>query len=218
MDEKLRIIDLLSSKSVVFWDFDGVIKESIDIKTDAFVELFHEYGIEILRKIKEHHLSNGGMSRFEKIPIYLKWIGVEPTEQIIKDYCQKFNSTVVLNVINSKWVDGALDFIVSNKYNQLFYIVSATPDLEIKYIIEKLGIADSFVKIFGAPIKKTNAIFEIIKTVGKDKSEFIMIGDALSDFEAASNNDISFLFRKHDTNSFIFKNYIGPTISNFIGL
>jgi len=218
MDAKLKIADLLLSKSVIFWDFDGVIKESIDIKTEAFVELFHEYGIEISRMVKEHHMSNGGMSRFEKIPIYLNWIGVKPTEQILEYYCNKYSSTVVFKVINSNWVEGVLDFILSNKYNQLFYIVSATPDSEIKFIIEKLGITDSFVKIFGAPIKKTNAIFETINCLDRNKSDFIMIGDSLSDLEAASNNGISFLLRRHDTNNFILENYNGPTIRNFNGL
>ncbi len=218
MDKNVAVVDFVSSKSVVIWDFDGVIKESIDIKTKAFLELFNEYDIEIKNMIKKHHLNNGGMSRFEKIPIYLSWVGIEPTKSMVDDYCQKFNLNVVANVINSKWVDGVLDFILLNKYNQLFYIVSATPELEIKFIIKELGLSNSFIKIFGAPTKKTEAISEIINSLNREKTQFLMIGDAMADFEAASNNKISFLFRKHESNSSFEENYKGLSIRNFNGI
>ena len=45
---------------LVFWDFDGVIKESVSVKTDAFLELFKPYGSKICEKVKSHHIENGG--------------------------------------------------------------------------------------------------------------------------------------------------------------
>ena len=57
---------------LIFWDFDGVIKESVSVKTDAYVELFSLYGSDICKQVRKHHLANGGMSRYDKIPLYLK--------------------------------------------------------------------------------------------------------------------------------------------------
>jgi len=52
-------------KNIIF-DFDGVICESVDIKTGAFYEMYLPYGEMIAQKVKEHHIQNGGMSRYDK--------------------------------------------------------------------------------------------------------------------------------------------------------
>ena len=62
---------ILDKYEMVFWDFDGVIKESVSVKTDAFEELFKPYGDIVRNKVKNHHIENAGMSRFNKIPLYL---------------------------------------------------------------------------------------------------------------------------------------------------
>ena len=46
---------------MIFWDFDDIIKESVSVKTDVFVEIFHPYGLEVVKKFKLHHIENGGM-------------------------------------------------------------------------------------------------------------------------------------------------------------
>ena len=51
--------------------FDGVIKESVSVKTDAFVDLFRPYGRDVCEQVRKHHLANGGMSRYQKMPTYL---------------------------------------------------------------------------------------------------------------------------------------------------
>ena len=61
-------LELLSKASVVFWDFDGVIKESTSIKSLAYEQMFSEYGGKILEQVLEHHNKNGGVSRDLKFP------------------------------------------------------------------------------------------------------------------------------------------------------
>ena len=100
---------------MIFWDFDGVIKESVSVKTEAFVELFTPYGDNVCNKVRSHHVENAGISRFEKIPLYLKWSGIEPTKTIIDDICSRFNRIVKNKVINSNWVPGVETFLHKNK-------------------------------------------------------------------------------------------------------
>lgn len=106
---------------MVFWDFDGVIKESVSVKTEAFVELFAPYGNDVCNKVRSHHIENAGISRFDKIPLYLKWSGIEPTNIRIDDACSQFNRIVKNKVINSDWVPGVETFLHQNKKKNFFY-------------------------------------------------------------------------------------------------
>ena len=95
----------LSKYDLIFWDFDGVIKDSIDVKTDAFYEIFLQFGKNISDLVKIHHEMNGGMSRYEKIPIYLKLANQKPDEFLVQKISEDFSKKVVQRVINSPWVE-----------------------------------------------------------------------------------------------------------------
>jgi beta-phosphoglucomutase-like phosphatase (HAD superfamily) len=96
---------------VIFWDFDGVIKDSVDIKTHAFESLFADCGPEILKKIRAHHESNGGMSRLNKIPLYMRWANMQDDEMATTSLLNKFSELVLQAVIDSPWVPGSLECI-----------------------------------------------------------------------------------------------------------
>ena len=66
---KLVLKDLEQFSAIIF-DFDGVIAESVEIKTEAFRDMYSSYGKDISDSVVDHHLINGGMSRFEKFPLY----------------------------------------------------------------------------------------------------------------------------------------------------
>ena len=87
-------IELIKTASVIFWDFDGVIKDSVSVKSDAFVQLFLPFGKQISKRVKDHHEENGGMSRYEKLPIYLKWAG-KNLENTIYEYEKDFSKLVL---------------------------------------------------------------------------------------------------------------------------
>jgi beta-phosphoglucomutase-like phosphatase (HAD superfamily) len=53
----------------IFFDFDGVLAESVNIKTEAFKQMYACNGDEVAGKIARHHVENGGVSRFEKFKI-----------------------------------------------------------------------------------------------------------------------------------------------------
>ena len=54
------------NKEVLIYDFDGVICDSVKIKTNAFIELYKNYSLKIQNQVKEYHILNSGISRFEK--------------------------------------------------------------------------------------------------------------------------------------------------------
>ena len=73
-------MNLLKYK-VIFWDFDGVIKESHAVKTDSFIKLFDDQDEKFIDKVSKHHTKNAGISRFKKIPLYLKWLGKDTNKR-----------------------------------------------------------------------------------------------------------------------------------------
>ena len=200
---------------LIFWDFDGVIKESVSVKTDAYVKLFQPHGSEVCKQIKNHHLANGGMSRFDKIPLYLKWAGLEQNDAEVQNYCDKFSRIVKDKVIASAWVPGVQDFLQSNKEKYIFIMVSATPQDEIEEICKKLNLDWVFLKIYGSPASKSESIKISMLHYEVDASSCIMIGDAQADIDAAQDNDIDFIFRRHHENMKLNINTNIQTIENF---
>lgn len=204
--------------STVFWDFDGVIKDSVDVKTQAFIKLFQSFGEKLTERVREHHESNGGMSRFDKIPIYLSWAGKEPSKSTQDIFCNKFGELVLQSVIDAPWVSGVEDFLRSNPYQQSFVLVTATPQNEIETILHALGLRVCFSEVFGSPTRKSNAIQKVITSRGLNSKECLMIGDARADIEAAQSNNVAFLLRRHKTNAAVFADYSGPSVKDFTSL
>ena len=205
----------LDKYKLIFWDFDGVIKESNAAKTESFLELFKHYNNVLLDKIHHHHINNGGMSRFNKIPLYMEW-GDEPVSQYtVGNYCKKFSALVFQKVIESDWVPGVVQYLSENQHSQQHILVSATPEDELREIVSALDINKYFKSIYGAPSEKKAIICAYIKKKEFSLDEYLMIGDANSDKLAAQENNIAFLLRIHKENEFIFKNYSDPLIESF---
>ena len=92
--------NIIENKKYIFWDFDGVIKDSVEIKSHAYEELFLQWGNAVSSRVREHHKLNGGMSRFEKMPLYLSWTNEDLNETLINKLCIDF-SNLIPPMINS---------------------------------------------------------------------------------------------------------------------
>ena len=106
-------------KGIIF-DFDGVIAESVQVKTDAFASLYEQYGVNIVTKVIKHHEANGGLSRFEKIKLYHgSYLNKAITNKEIEELATQFSKLVVKKVIDSHYVPGVFKFIQKSyeKYN-----------------------------------------------------------------------------------------------------
>lgn len=202
---------------LIFWDFDGVIKESVEVKSKAFRELFLPFGLSVVQKVQDHHRSNGGMSRFDKMPLYLEWAGQEISIQNVTAYCQKFSNMVQKAVIESEWVPGVEAYIKSNNQRQIFILVTATPIEEIKLILHSLQLLNEFKAIFGAPITKQHAVSQGLILFDCLPSEALMVGDSEVDIIAAAANHLPFLLRRTRENIALQARYFGPSIDDFQG-
>jgi len=180
-------------KAIIF-DFDGVIAESVNVKTKAFAELYQPYGKDVVQKVVDHHLANGGVSRFEKFKIYHRdFLGKNISEKDINNLATKFSTMVLNNVVQSPYVPGAESFIKENFDKYMMFISSGTPELEIKEICERRLIKKYFIQIFGSPESKSVHIQKIVKNWDLKSQEVLFIGDAPSDYNAAKENGLHFI-------------------------
>ncbi len=183
-------------KNIIF-DFDGVICESVDIKTDAFYEMYLSYGEVIAQKVKEHHIQNGGMSRYDKFEHYEKeFIGEVLSDEKMQRLSTEFSNLVKQKVIAAPFVKGALEFLKDYSQNYQCFIVSATPIEEIQEITKEKNIDKYFQEVFGSPQNKIEWGKYILDSYKIQSDETLFIGDALSDYTAAKENHMNFLLRE----------------------
>lgn len=205
-----QVIEIFFTKDLVFWDFDGVIKDSVEIKTKAFQQLFFPYGKKVVDLIGEHHTTHGGMSRFEKLPIYLGWAGEIVSAERVHEFCRLFSLKVKQAVIDAPWVPGVREFLSARSSRQNFVLVTATPQDEIEEIVEALDLTHCFREIHGAPKSKTEAIREVLYRWQCLPERALMVGDSVSDLNAARTNNVAFLLRRTSLNRALQEKYSGP--------
>ncbi len=204
-------IRLLRAARVIFWDFDGVIKDSVSAKSDGFEQLFLPYGEEMASRVRQHHEANGGVSRYEKIAIYLGWVGEPATEARIQEFCDHFSALVLQAVIDSPWVPGVREYLRDRYAQQRFVLLTATPQEEIQGILRTLDIAHCFEEVRGSPAKKATAMAEALRRMQCVPEDALMIGDSESDLSAARANSVAFLLRSASINQALQERYTGPT-------
>lgn len=196
----------------IIFDFDGVLADSVDVKTKAFEKLFESYGPDIVKRVSDHHQENGGMSRFDKFQYYFNEFIKKPlsTDEMDK-LSQKFSDLVVDKVVDSNEIEGAGTFLEEKHKDFLFFVNSATPQDEIKLIVERRGWSNYFKEVLGSPrTKKQNTEF-ILKTYNLNSQKCLFIGDAISDYKAALETNVNF-FGISQTNNSPLLNFAGDIL------
>lgn len=180
----------------IFFDFDGVIAESVDVKTRAFAQLFEEYGQNVVQKVVAHHLAHGGVSRFEKIRYYHEnYVGKRLGDGELEMWCNRFSGLVLDAVIQAPYVAGAVELLEECYRRYSCFIISGTPQEEMELIIDRKGLSKYFVEIHGSPEKKRDIAMNILHAHILKPEEIIYIGDAMTDYEAAEAVGIPFIGR-----------------------
>jgi HAD superfamily hydrolase (TIGR01549 family) len=179
----------------VLLDFDGVILESVDVKTRAFRELF-SFRPDRVEEIVDYHRKNTGVSRFDKFRYIYREILKEPLSDDRFGWLSKrYAELVVDGVIASPFVPGAEEFLRAFSGRIPVFVVSASPQEELEYIIRRRGLTSRFRKVYGAPTRKPDAIREILAITGSPPSHALFVGDALNDLAAAREAGVRFAGR-----------------------
>jgi phosphoglycolate phosphatase-like HAD superfamily hydrolase len=180
----------------IFFDFDGVIAESVSAKTDAFEEMYLPYGKDITNKVVEYHKLHGGVSRFDKFRYFHKeFLNEVIDEERVCELAIQFSNIVLDKVINSDEVLGASYFIEKYYTKFKFWIITGTPTSEIELIVRKRELENYFVGVHGSPNNKRYWTEYLIKKHKLNRDEIIFLGDATTDMDAAEYSKTHFALR-----------------------
>lgn len=179
----------------VFFDFDGVIVDSVGVKTEAFARLFRKYGPAIEKQVVAYHLAHGGVSRFAKFRyFYEKLLHIPVSDEQLEGLGAAFSDLVVTGVLDAPFIPGALDSLKRlHRQGVLAFVVSGTPQEELGHIVEVRGLAPWFTEVHGSPRLKHDMIRGIQGAYTLEPSACLMVGDAMTDLQAAVATDSRFL-------------------------
>lgn len=184
----------LSEIQAVFWDFDGVIADSVNVKTQAFEEMFAPYGESICQQVVAHHKLHGGISRVEKIDYSFRhYVGQPLSREELDDKCEIYSTLVKQKVIESPLIKGAEAALEDLHTKVTMFVISGTPQDELLEIVDRRNLSRFFKRVLGSPMKKPIHVNNLLQEFQLDPGHCVFIGDALTDLNAALETGTRFI-------------------------
>ena len=177
-----------------FFDCDGVLIDSVGVKTEAFRILFAPYGERILEQVLELNRLHGGISRVDKIQhSHTHFIGKPLSDSELKDWGQRYSDLVFDQVVKVPWIQGAEEFLSEMHGQCPIFVISGTPEQELKRVIRARKMDHYFNEILGSPIRKPEHIRNLLAQYRLNPSSCVFIGDAFTDYNAAKETGLHFI-------------------------
>lgn len=194
----LHNLDYAEAIKAIVLDFDGVILESVEIKTRAFRALFKDYP-EHIERIVQLHREQAGVSRYEKFEtIYREYLQL-PLSEVDKDRLgREFSAFVAHEIFTCPFVTGALEFLKEQSGRLPIFIVSGTPEGELRDIVTQRNLDRYCRGVYGSPHPKDVLLHQILAENRWQPSEIVFAGDSVTDFEAADSVGVPFIGRVGD--------------------
>ena len=186
-------IDFSKYQTLIF-DCDGVILNSNQVKTKAFYNVAKIYGHQPAQALKDYHILNGGISRYQKFEYLLtkilkKRIEMQELNMLLFSFSKEIKKALLICEV----AENIKELRVLTK-NSKWLIVSGGDQVELRELFRKRKLDSHFdAGIFGSPNDKNQILKnEIYK--GNIVGKSLFIGDSMYDYQAAKNADIDFVF------------------------
>ncbi|MEZ0391612.1 MAG: HAD family hydrolase [Pseudobdellovibrionaceae bacterium] len=200
----------------VFFDFDGVLLDTLEAKGRAFQKVFSRFGGKVADQVYDFHLNHGGLNRKQKIQeCHRRFVGSEISEELLNEMLSLLATEMQNQLFSCVPVSGALQFMKSHREaGGRAWVVSAAPENEIKDLCVHFGYAPYLEGIHGFPNPKSEQMKKVLAQFSLNHKNCVMIGDAQEDLKAALENQVPFLLRKTPYSTFA-KEYQGLSIADF---
>ena len=150
--------------------------------------------------------------------LYEKILKKPLSEKKFDSLSEQFSNIVVDAVVAAPWVEGAQEFLKKNKNRYLYFIVSGTPQEELKLIIQRRRMGQYFCAALGSPKDKVALFREVFSRLNLTPKETVFVGDAETDWNAAKTMGLPFLWRRAPEDATLLKGYTGPQMSTLSSL
>lgn len=179
---------------VIFWDYDGVIMDSMPIRDQGFVEVLKGFPTDQVEELLKFHKENGGLSRYVKFRYFFETIRGEPlSDENLHELCGQFSQIMRQLLLNPKLlIKDSVDFIKQNHKRFDMHIVSGSDGKELRFLCQSLGLSQYFLSVNGSPTPKKQLVNDILKDHQYSAEDCLLIGDSKNDFEAAEVNNMKF--------------------------
>jgi phosphoglycolate phosphatase-like HAD superfamily hydrolase len=181
-----RVRDAFAGVAAVAFDFDGVLVDSVDVKTRAFAALYADEDSALQAAVVRHHLAHGGISRHVKLAHYERLrTGADPDPDRLATLADRFADSVMANVIAAPELPGATMLLETLVPQLPLFVASGTPEDELCTIVTARGWDRFFAGVFGSPADKSTILDGIAARLGHSTQDLVLVGDAATDRDGA---------------------------------
>ena len=180
----------------VFFDFDGVLVESNEVKIDAFRRLYEPYGEDVVERVIAEHVRHEGVSRVVKLErFHREFLGITLDDDSLAELAQVYSGMVEDVVVACDAVPGAAEALDAWSGHCPLYVVSGTPQDELRRIAQRRGLDGYFASVFGSPRVKPDIVGDELRRIGVTADRVLFVGDSLTDYDCAVAVGTRFLGR-----------------------
>jgi phosphoglycolate phosphatase-like HAD superfamily hydrolase len=162
----------------------------------AFRELYADQSDDVINRVVAYHKAHEGISRVVKIAhCHREYLGVELDEAEHQALCEKYAAIVEEKVITCPEIPGSTAFLRTYHDKARIFVVSGTPEEELRRITARRGLDEYFDTVYGSPRAKDVIVNEVLGGFGTDPSDCLFVGDAMTDYRAAEATSVPFVGR-----------------------
>ena len=185
----------MNTYDVLVLDFDGVVVESVELKDRAFGELFRDTHPDRVEELVRFQAQIAGRSRYERFPLIYDYLGLPFPEGESARLDQRLSELLFEAVALCPFVPGAPELIEKRSSDLPIYIASATPEEEVRRLVEARGLTPFVRAAYGAPVRKADNLVRIAREEGCDADRMLFVGDSATDERAANEAGVRFVGR-----------------------
>ncbi|MBQ9453480.1 MAG: HAD family hydrolase [Desulfovibrio sp.] len=168
------------------FDCDGVILDSVPVKTRAFARVAEPFGEEARDRLLMYHKVHGGVSRYKKFEwLYEHVLGKAITPEESRRLGNLFAEYVLDELQHCALIPGAQDVLTYWRGRLPMFVCSGTPQEELQSVLQLRRLDGYFDAIYGSPPAKAELLAHIVRTEKLDPADVLMVGDAPTDRDAA---------------------------------
>ncbi|RTR35969.1 HAD family hydrolase [Shewanella canadensis] len=180
--------------NLYIFDCDGVILDSNALKVQAMKEALEalSFKSELVTECVTYFANNFGKSRFHHVTHFVNEILELRSEQkaeIEAKILSDFSNQCKELYLTASLTPGFLNLIQTLPGKK--FVASGSEQSELRAVFKTRGLDKYFVDVFGSPTLKTQLLSNILQS--QPDARALMIGDAVSDFDASQENNIDFI-------------------------
>ena len=180
----------------IFWDFDGVLMASNEIRDRGFELVLADYPDHEIDELLAFHQANGGLSRYVKFRYFFEEVQGEEnvTDEKIQRWANRFSEIMLQHLKDPDLlIEETVSFVKRKHGRYNMHIVSGSDGQELREICASVGLSPYFRSIHGSPTPKTDLVTNLLDEHAYDSDTALLIGDSINDYEAAQDNGIAFM-------------------------